>query len=147
MTIELVSNNRKVKLTREDGSIVFISACKWKDLDNLHTYIAELLEMLVGCNGYIGQLLSPSNTGFWSIVDSICNILVTDGKDITKDDFLWSEDYQEVLTKFFLTATTTLNGSGAVQGTAEPSYLSVINGLDFFTILNKALQLQANPEE
>jgi hypothetical protein len=146
MVIELVSNNRKIKLTKEDGSIVFISACKWKDLDNLHSYISELLKYLIECDGYIGKLLCSSNTGFWSIIDSVCGILVSDGEKITKDDFLWSEDYQEVITTMFLTSTTTLNLSGAIQGTADPSYLSVINGLDFFTMLSQALQNNTQKE-
>lgn len=140
MSIELIQNNRKVRFKKSDGSIIFISACKWKDLDILQTYIAELLKQLIDFNGYPGEILLPSNTSFWSIIDSVCKILVTDSTPITKEDFLELENYDQAIIKFFLTSTINIDSTGALEGKAGPSYLCVINGLDFFTRLNKVLQ-------
>lgn len=143
--IELISNNRKVKLEKENGDILYISACKWSDLDILNTYIPELLKLLLKSNGFVGELLKPSNKEFWSIIKGICEILaVQKGETITVEDFLWSDNYPDVITKMFLTANSEISVQGDLSGKISPSYLTVINGIDFFTMSKTVMTEESN---
>lgn len=134
--IKLISNERKISLDLGDRTIL-IAPCVWKHLDDLSSAQEVILQNVLANKGAMGEILRPSNTEFWSMVDLILT-LIRSSLPIKAEDI---ED-EGILLQLFITSSSNFNEYGWLDGSLEPSFISIIHGLDFFSIMRKLLKVE-----
>lgn len=138
MSVELVENNTRIKVTYLDKRIVFIKPVPWIRLDDLSLYLKELLREFFESNGHAATLLSKSGTAL-PIIEQIITLLPVIGD--SKLDLEQIEEIEDIIKIFFVGEYKILPKENTVNIDAEsPSYLSTINSIFFRSMLIQSYQ-------
>lgn len=142
MAVELVDNNNKIKVTYNDGSIVFIKPVPFSKLEIITSYLEVILEEAFKANMFVSSFLYK-NSPIINAIKSIIKVLpvLSDNSDEKLDiDKLESLDD---LISLFVTGEVNKNSlSGQLDVSKEyntylPSFIGVIHGINFFTMARK----------
>lgn len=138
MSVELVENNTKIKVTYLDKRIVFVKPVAWIKLDDLTLYLKELLREFFECNGHAATLLSKKGKTL-PILEQVVDLLPVVGD--SKLNLEQIETIEDIVKIFFVGDYKILPKENTINIDAEtPSYLSTINSIFFRSILIETYQ-------
>lgn len=141
MAVELTDNNNKIKVTYNDGSVVFIKPVPFTKLDIVVSYQELILTEWMKNQFYISSIIykdSPTLNAIKAII-KVLPILSDNNEKLNIDKLDTIED----LISLFITKEINRNEhTGQLvpsekYGTYLPPMISVIHGIDFFSILEK----------
>jgi hypothetical protein len=146
MSVELVENNTRIRVTYLDKRVVFIKPVAWNKLDDISLYLKELLSEFFNCSGFASKLLSKESKAL-AIINQVIDLLPIVG-DI-KLDLEQVEDIEDIIKIFFVGKYKLNSKENTIDLTDidekgneyyPPSYLSTINSIHFFSMLQQAYQ-------
>lgn len=138
MTVELVENNTRIKITYLDKRIVFIKPVPWVKLDDLSLYLKELLHEFFESKGHAGTLLSKQNKAI-TIIEQIVEMLPVIGDN--KLDLNQIEEVEDIIKIFFIGNYKIVPQENTIELDPDSSsYLCTINSIFFRLILQETYQ-------
>lgn len=142
MAVELVDNNTKIKITYNDESTIYIKPVSFTKLDIIVSYQELILNEWMKNHFYVSSIIykdSPVVNAMKAII-KVLPVLSENNNDKLNIDKL---DTIEDLISLFITKEINRNEhTGQLApveqyGTYLPSMISIIHGIDFFSILEK----------
>ncbi len=144
--LEFGENNRIILFKKDNGTVVKIKPTKWKNIDDVTRSLENILTQYTINDGFLGTVFSPTNRMTWNSIEYLLEYheLVGNGKLNLED--LEHLDIDDLRLLFITeTGTTSFEGRSIPNDKVIlPSMFAVINSLDFFAILRKAIQAREN---
>lgn len=136
-------STRQFSVTYVSGATIIVKPVPWAKLDDLHSLQSVILDKLFDSGGAVGELLRPTNEGFWDAVRKIAAMCPVVGQKDPGLDLEKIESIEDILRIFVTTTSEVAEDSGWLTSTSsrlEPSEVSRINGLNFFNLVVETAQ-------
>lgn len=138
MTVELVENNTRIKVTYLDKRVVFIKPVPWIKLDDLTLYLKELLTEFFEAKGHAATLLSKKNKAI-TIIEQIIDMMPVIGDN--KLDLDQIEELEDIIKIFFIGNFKIVPNENTIELDPDSSsYICTINSIFFRLILSETYQ-------
>ena len=129
----------------KDGREVICKPVTWAKLDDLTLLLEQIAREVIDKDGFIGDLLRPSNTKFWDAANSIAAMTPLVGADSKTLDLNQIDDVEDIVRIFITTEITRHESTGGIISGGDkgwiPGEIARINSVNFQNLLAKSLNL------
>lgn len=138
MTVELLENNKHLKITYSDNNSIIYKPVSWKHIDDVLVLQKQILENFLEEDGLL-SVFRGSNRTLWSHIETLANLIPSldmSGVGIKLDLI---EDIED-LVRIFINSEPSYTNDGSLEQLQYPSYISIMNGLNFRPIQKEVIE-------
>lgn len=137
MTVELLENNKHLKITYSDNNSIIYKPVSWKHIDDVLVLQKQIFENFLEEDGLMSVFRS-SNRKLWSHIETLAKLIPSIESSCVGIKLDLLEDIEDII-KIFINSQPTYDIDGSIFQLQYPSYISIMNGLNFRPIQKEVI--------
>lgn len=138
MTVELLENNKHLKITYSDSNCIIYKPVSWKYIDDILVLQKQIFENFLEEDGLM-SVFRGSNRKLWTHIQTLAKLIPSMEQTNIGINLDLIEDIDD-LVKIFINSEPTYANDGSLKQLQYPSYISIMNGLNFRPIQEEVIQ-------
>lgn len=138
MSVELLENNKHLKITYSDNNSIIYKPVSWKHIDDVLVLQKQILENFLEEDGLM-SVFRPSNRKLWSHIETLANLVPSIESSFVGIKLDLIEDIEDIL-RIFINSEPSYTNDGSLDQLQYPSYISIMNGLNFRPIQKEVIE-------
>ena len=137
MTVKLLENNKHLEITYSDSNIVVYKPVAWRYLDDVLVLQKQIFELFLEEDGLM-SVFRGSNRSLWSHIETLANLVPSIVPSCNGIKLNLIDDIDDIV-KIFINSEPSYAIDGSLNQLQYPSYISIINGLNFRPIQEEVI--------